>query len=63
MVWTSDLTPYRTRKVRILNGAHTAGALAAFCGGLNTVQEMVEDAVFGRFLRKAVLEEILPRYR
>ena len=24
VIWTDDVTPYRTRKVRILNGAHTA---------------------------------------
>ncbi len=24
VIWTDDLTPYRTRKVRILNGAHTS---------------------------------------
>ncbi|MGO8751564.1 MAG: tagaturonate reductase [Thermoguttaceae bacterium] len=60
VVWTGDLAPYRTRKVRILNGAHTAGSLAAFLGGLNTVREMMEDRVFGRFLEKAVFEEILP---
>lgn len=51
VVWTNDLTPYRTRKVCILNGAHTSSVLAAFHGGLNTVQEMVEDPLFGRFVR------------
>jgi tagaturonate reductase len=60
VVWTGDLTPYRTRKVRILNGAHTAGALIAFQAGLNTVQEMMLDPLLGAFVRKAVLEEILP---
>lgn len=60
VVWTHDLTPYRTRKVRILNGAHTATVLAAFHGGLNTVREMVEDPVFGRFVSRAVFDEILP---
>ncbi len=60
VVWTDDLTPYRTRKVRILNGAHTAGALIAFQAGLDTVQEMMLDPLLGAFLRKAVLEEILP---
>jgi len=60
VVWTDDLTPYRTRKVRILNGAHTASALAAFHAGLNTVQEMMEDDLLGRFVRRAVFEEILP---
>jgi tagaturonate reductase len=60
VVWTGDLAPYRTRKVRILNGAHTAGALIAFQAGLNTVQEMMLDPLLGAFLRSAVLEEILP---
>ena len=60
VVWTDDLTPYRTRKVRILNGAHTASVLAAFHTGLNTVREMVEDSVFGPFVRRVIFDEILP---
>lgn len=60
VVWTDDMTPYRTRKVRVLNGAHTASVLAAHAAGLDTVRDMVEDAVFGRFLRQAVFDEILP---
>jgi tagaturonate reductase len=60
VVWTNDLAPYRTRKVRILNGAHTASVLAAFHAGLNTVREMVEDPVLGRFVRQTVFDEILP---
>lgn len=28
VVWTDDMQPYRTRKVRILNGAHTSSVLA-----------------------------------
>jgi tagaturonate reductase len=60
VVWVDDLMPYRTRKVRVLNGAHTSGSLAAFNAGLNTVREMVVDPVFGPFLRKIIFEEILP---
>jgi tagaturonate reductase len=60
VVWTKDLGPHRTRKVRILNGAHTACALAAFLGGLNLVREMMEDAAFGSFVRRAVFDEIVP---
>lgn len=60
VVWTDDLTPYRTRKVRILNGAHTTSVLIAFQAGLDTVHEMMLDPVLGAFVRKAVLEEILP---
>ena len=60
VVWTSDLTPYRTRKVRILNGAHTMTALPAFLAGLETVRACVEDPQFGAYLRRAVFDEILP---
>ena len=60
VVWTGDLTPYRTRKVRILNGAHTAGALLAFQAGLDTVYEMMRDPLLGSFVRQVVMEEILP---
>jgi tagaturonate reductase len=60
VVWTDDLTPYRTRKVRVLNGAHTSSVLGAYLAGLDTVRDMVEDPVFGGFVRQAVFEEILP---
>ncbi len=60
VIWTGDLTPYRTRKVRILNGAHTASVLIAFQAGLDTVHEMMHDPALGAFVRRAVLNEILP---
>lgn len=60
VVWTDDLQPYRSRKVRILNGAHTASVLAAFCGGLDTVGAMMEDPVVSQFLRCVVFDEIVP---
>ncbi|PTX97893.1 tagaturonate reductase [Opitutus sp. ER46] len=60
VVWTDDLTPYRTRKVRVLNGAHTSSVLGAYLAGLDTVRDMVEDVTFGAFVRRAVFDEILP---
>jgi tagaturonate reductase len=60
VVWTDRLEPYRTRKVRLLNGAHTAGFATAYLAGLDTVREMVEDPVVGAFLRGVVEEEIGP---
>jgi tagaturonate reductase len=60
VIWTGDLTPYRTRKVRILNGAHTASVLIAFQAGLDTVHEMMHDPALGAFVRRTVLDEILP---
>ncbi len=43
VVWTSDMTPYRERKVRILNGAHTLLTPAAFLAGKDTVREYIAD--------------------
>ncbi len=60
VVWTDDLQPYRTRKVRILNGAHTASSLAAFCAGLDSVQAMTDDPVVSKYLNKVMFDEIVP---
>lgn len=60
IIWTDNLKPYRASKVRILNGGHTASVLAAFCGGLDTVGEMMNHKVMARFLRRAVFDEIIP---
>ena len=60
VVWTDDLAPYRTRKVRILNGGHTASVLAAHLAGLDTVEEMTKDVQFQAFLKRLLLDEIVP---
>ncbi len=58
--YVTDITPYRTRKVRILNGAHTVLVPVAYLYGIDTVREAVEDSVVGEFLREAIFEEIIP---
>ncbi|MEO7990305.1 MAG: tagaturonate reductase [Chryseolinea sp.] len=58
--FVNDLTPYRTRKVRILNGAHTALVPVAYLYGLRTVRESVDDSYVGDFIRKTIVEEIIP---
>ncbi len=60
VVITDNQTPYRTRKVRFLNGAHTANVLAASLGGLTFVEEMMKDPLFGKIIRKSINEEIYP---
>ena len=60
VVWTDDLEPYRVRKVRILNGAHSATALAAFLAGLDTVKSIIDDPQFAAFLRRVLDDEIVP---
>lgn len=58
--YTPDLTPYRTRKVRILNGAHTAMVPVGYLSGISTVKETVEDAEIGPYVRNLIFEEIIP---
>ena len=60
VIWTDNLRPYRTLKVHILNGTHTSFAIPAFLAGKNTVRQSLEDEVVGRFIRKAVFDEIVP---
>jgi tagaturonate reductase len=55
-----DVRPYRERKVRVLNGAHTIVAPAALLAGLETVRDACEDERVGRFLRRVILDEIVP---
>ena len=61
VIWTNDLKPYRTRKVRILNGGHTASVLAAYLAGLDTVEEMTKDRQISAFLRRVLFDEIVPQ--
>jgi tagaturonate reductase len=58
--FVSDLTPYRTRKVRILNGGHTTLVPVAYLHGLRTVRESVENDITGKFLQRAIFDEIIP---
>ena len=60
VIWTNDQQPYRTRKVRILNGAHTSMVLAAHLYGLETVKKCIEDVVMNSFLKKIIFNEIIP---
>ncbi len=60
VIWTPDVKPYKKRKVRILNGAHTSMVLAARLYGLSTVKECLEDETVRAFLDKTLSEEIIP---
>ncbi|KAA3632263.1 MAG: tagaturonate reductase, partial [Bacteroidetes bacterium] len=60
VIFTHDLTPYRTRKVRILNGAHTSMVPVGYLYGTETVRKTVEHEVMGKFVLKTIFEEIIP---
>jgi tagaturonate reductase len=55
----TDMQPYRTRKVRILNGAHTAMVPFSILYGNTTVKESVDNVFVGDFINKAVFDEII----
>ena len=52
--------PYKERKVRLLNGAHTCSVAAAYLAGCRTVLEMMSDPLLGRFVKDAMFEEMAP---
>lgn len=58
--FVEDMTPYRTRKVRILNGSHTSLVPVAYLYGLDTVAESVDHEVIGKFIKDTIYEEIIP---
>ena len=60
IVFTNNMEPYRTRKVRILNGAHTSLVPVSYLYGIDKVRESLEDEVVGKFIRDAIFEEICP---
>jgi tagaturonate reductase len=53
-----DMQPYRTRKVRILNGAHTAMVPFSLLFGNETVKQTVDDIFTGSFVNDAIFKEI-----
>ncbi len=53
------MQPYRTRKVRILNGAHTTMVPFSILFGNETVRETIENDFTGSFMHKAVFDEIV----
>ena len=60
VVWTDDMSFYRTRKVRILNGAHTMSVLAAYQTGLNNVCQCINSPLVYPMMRRGLFEEIIP---
>lgn len=57
---TEDVKPFALRKVRILNGAHTALVCKALPMGIQTVRAAVEHPEINAWLRGLIFEEIIP---
>ena len=60
IVTPDKLEMYRTRKVRILNGAHTSLVPYALLSGLDTVKSCLDDPTMSTHLKKCVFDEIIP---
>ena len=60
VVYSDDISSYKTRKVRILNGAHTVSVLGAFLSGYDIVLEMMNDDTFNNFILSVIDEEVIP---
>ncbi len=60
VVFTDNVKPYRERKVRVLNGAHTSMVLGAYLAGFDTVGECMADPMMRAYIDRAVFGEIVP---
>ncbi len=59
IIITDNLERYRTRKVRILNGAHTSMIPYAMLEGIETVGDCMKDEKMSAFVKRCVYEEII----
>ena len=55
-----DLQPYRTSKVRILNGVHTAMVAFSIMLNQDTVKNAIDNNIINSFVNKLVYNEIIP---
>lgn len=60
IIFTDNQKPYKQRKVRILNGAHTSFVLASYLIGHDTVKESMDDELVRNFMNETIQEEIIP---
>ena len=57
---TDNHKPYKERKVRILNGAHTSMVLGAFLAGQSIVRDCMYDPTISAYMNEAIYNEIIP---
>lgn len=60
VIFTDNQKPYKQRKVRILNGAHTSFVLASFLAGNDIVLESMQDELICRFMKETIFDEVIP---
>ncbi|WP_239462881.1 tagaturonate reductase [Pseudoalteromonas fuliginea] len=55
-----DISPYKQRKVAILNGAHTALVPLAYMANIDSVGDALSAQLFERYLTQLIADEIIP---
>ena len=55
-----DVTPYKKRKVRILNGAHTGFVLGAYLAGYDIVRDCMHDDTILGYMNRMLYNEVIP---
>lgn len=55
-----EVAPYKKRKVRILNGAHTGFVLGAYLAGFDIVRDCMHDDTVKNFMNKMLQDEVIP---
>ncbi len=60
VLFMDDIRPFRAKKVRILNGAHTAMVPVALQMGCETVMDAFNTPEVEQFINRMVEEEVLP---
>lgn len=60
VIFTDNQKPYKQRKVRILNGAHTSFVLASYLAGNDYVLESMKDDIIKNFMLDIIYKEVIP---
>lgn len=60
VLFVPDIKPYKERKVKLLNGAHTGMVPIAYMSGIDTVRESVTDVDVRKFVQNLMYETISP---
>jgi len=60
VLFVDSIVPYKQRKVKILNGSHTALVPVSYLAGIDTVRETIEDPELGKYVKDFIFDEVIP---
>ena len=60
VLFVDSIVPYKQRKVKILNGSHTALVPVSYLAGIDTVRETIEDKELGKYVKDFIFDEVIP---